>query len=190
MEGPEPLPSTRPPLMLGCAVLGTILAAIAVLGGACVVFLESGADNGKVTLEPEAAYPPGSVTRVVSNGIYLVNLRGEGLFALADIDAPNRASPARRCRAEPINPADPAYTRARTEYVEQFAPAALTVAIVLRETCNGAVFDATGARVDQPGPNLDRFEVAVDDLGRVVVNTARRTCSEGARADRVEVDCP
>ena len=190
MDDFEALPAARPPILLGCAVALTLLLGAIVFAGACVVFLESGADSGKVVLEPEGAYPPGSITRVVSSGFYVVNLRGEGIFALSDIDAPNRASESRRCRVEPINPADPAYTEARTQYADRFAPSALTAAIVLRESCNGAMFDASGARVDQLGQNLDRFEVTLDDLGRVVVNTARRTCSEGVLANRAEVDCP
>ena len=186
----EPLPLTRPPILLGCSAALALLVAVVVFAGACVVFLESGADDGKVVLEPEDAYPPGSITRVVSGGFYVVNLRDEGLFALSDIDAPNRASSSRRCRVEPINPADPAYAEARTEYADRFAPAALTAAIVLRENCNGAIFDATGARVDRSGQNLDRLELSIDEQGRVVVNTTRRSCSEGALAERVEVDCP
>ncbi|MGD9933999.1 MAG: hypothetical protein AB7T37_09795 [Dehalococcoidia bacterium] len=190
MDDAEVLPSARPPILLGCSVALTLLLGAIVFASACVVFLESGADSGKVVLEAEGAYPPGSITRVVSSGFYIVNLRGEGLFALSDIDAPNRASASRRCRVEAINPADPAYTEARTQYADRFASSALTAAIVLRENCNGAIFDATGARIDQPGQNLDRLEVTVDDLGRIVVNTARRTCSEGVLANRVEVDCP
>ena len=93
----EPLPPTRPPILLGCSAALALLVAVVVLAGACVVFLESGADDGQVVLEPEDAYPPGSITRVVSGGFYVVNLRDEGLFALSDIDAPNRASSSRRC---------------------------------------------------------------------------------------------
>ena len=190
MDDSQSIPTSRPPVLLGCFASLTLLFLLVVGAGACITFLESGANSGKVVLEPAGAYPPGTITRVVQSGFYLVNLRGEGLFALSDIDAVNRASDSRRCRVETIDPADPAYADARTRYVDRFTASALTAAIVLRENCNGAIFDGTGARLDQDGPNLDRLEVSVDDTGRVVVNTARRTCSEGALGNRVSVDCP
>lgn len=190
MDDHRPAPALRPPVLLGCTAALAVLLAVVVLAGACITFLESGADDGKVVLERSGVYPPDSITRVPSRGIYVVHLPGEGIFAISDIDAANRQSPGRRCRAEQIAPSDPAYAAARAAYEARFSPAALLAPIVLRETCNGALFDGSGTRVDRDGPNLDRFAVVIDEQDRVVVDTARRTCTEGALASRVEVPCP
>ena len=190
MDEHETAPALRPPVFLGCTAVLAVLVSAVVLAGACIAFLESGADDGKVVLERSGVYPPGTITRVPSQGFYVVHLAGEGIFAISDLDDANRQSQGRRCRVEQIVTADPAYAAALEAYGSRFSPAASLAPIVLRESCNGAIFDGAGIRVDQDGPNLDRFAVFIDARDHVVVDTARRTCSEGALAARVEVDCP
>jgi hypothetical protein len=187
----ESAPNPRPPVLLGCTLLVGGLLAVFVTGAVFLVFIDSGSDSGEVTLEHVAVYPPGTVTRVADRGLFIVALPGGELLALSDLDAANRAASGRRCRVAPISSSDPALARAIDEYDERLSAGAENSALVFREECNGALYDAAGVRIDRDGPNLDRFEVSVDDEERLVVDTARRTCSERSPADDLgTVECP
>jgi hypothetical protein len=171
-------PPTKPPVLLGCGLfLGSIVVFVVAVVG-FVIFLDSGSATGKVTLDRAAAYAEGSVERFADRGFYLVRLRGADIFALVDLDAANRLAQGRRCRVAPIAVADPALPGLLDRYRRSFSPQAAGSNIIFREDCNGALYDVAGMRLDAPGPNLDRFPVEVNEAGFVVVDTARRTCSE------------
>jgi hypothetical protein len=62
--------------------------------------------------------------------------------------------------------------------------------VVFRESCNNAVYDVTGVRLDTEGRNLDRHPVSITDDGFLSVNVARRVCTERTAEElRAEVDC-
>jgi hypothetical protein len=181
----EGVPNARPPVALGCTVAAAALVVVVLTGIGLAVFLESGADDGDVTLDPVAAYAPGTYTRVAGEGFYVVNLDGQ-VFALADLDAANRAAQGRRCRVAPLDVADPALRQALDAYGDQRSPMAAGTTLVFYEACFGALYDAAGVRLDGPGPNLDRYEVDADDAGRLIVRTANRTCSVRSEAGLAE----
>ena len=61
---------------------------------------------------------------------------------------------------------------------------------VLREACNGAVYDLAGVLLIGEGRNLDRFPIGLDSLGRLEVDTSKRECSErSSGVTFVSVDC-
>ncbi len=146
-----------------------------------VVFLESGADSGRVALEPAAAYARGTVTRVAERGFYVVRLANGDFLAISDLDAANRAAADRRCRVAPIPATDPELAGLIARYRAAFSPPAAGSTLIFREDCRGALYDLAGVRVDE-GPNLDRFETSIDGQDRLVVNTARRSCSQRTAA--------
>lgn len=186
----EPVPNARPPVLLGCSALALGVVLLGAIAVTMVVFLESGADSGDVTLEPVGAYPPGTYTRVLDEHFYIVSLPGE-VLALSDIDAANRAAEGRRCRVEPIPAGDPALRRALDDYATAFTAKASGMTLVFRETCFGALYDGAGVRLNGEGPNLDRFEVGVDEEGRLVVSTGERLCTLRSEAGpAIPVDCP
>jgi hypothetical protein len=170
--------------MLGCAaVLGLLVLLIA--GAACaVVFFESGADSGDVHLQRADAYAPASVEFDADHHIFVVRAIDGEFFLLDDLDAANRASPGRRCRVFTVAAADPVARRALSQYEANFSPQGRSLALVFQEPCNGALYDATGVRLDQPGErNLDRYPVLRDDQGRLVVDTNERRCSRREGSD-------
>jgi hypothetical protein len=170
-------PPAKPPVLLGCGLFLGVIAVLVVAVVGFVVFLDSGSATGKVTLDRAAAYAEGSVERFPERGFYLVRLRDD-ILALVDIDAANRLAQGRRCRVAPIAPADPALPGILERYRRSFSPPAAGSPIVFREDCNGALYDVAGMRLDGEGPNLDRYPVEVNEAGFVVVDTAKRSCSE------------
>jgi hypothetical protein len=181
----------RPPVLLGCAALLAVLVAL-VIGGVCAaVFLESGADSGRVLLEDADAYAPGSITYNGEHNFFVVRAVDGEFFALDDLDAANQANQARRCRAMLVAPRDRDLPELLDSYRPAMSPQGRALNLVLREDCNGAVYDGTGLRLDAPGQrNLDRFAVSVAPNGRLEVSTGERICTrrEGANLF-APVDC-
>jgi hypothetical protein len=174
----ERVQNARPPVLLGCA---SAVALVVVLFGVfafLIVFLESGADTGKVRLEDAEAYAPGSVEFIGEENLYLVRLADGAYLALSDLDAANRARPERRCRVAPMPLNDTRLPEILERYGSRMSADAAGSTLVFREECEGAMYDVTGLRLDSDGRNLDRYPVTVDGTGHVVVNTAKRQCSE------------
>lgn len=170
-------PAVRPPVTLGCtlAVAVVVLFVLAVV--LFIVFLESGANDGKVILEDARSYATGSVEYVSKDNFYLVRLPDGTFLALSDMDARNRASAQRRCRVAPMDTGDPALPGLIARYAPRFSPDAAGSTLLLREDCNLAVYDFTGTRLDADGPNLDRLTVTLTEGGKLAVNLTRRTCT-------------
>ncbi len=190
METRDAPPPLRPPVALGCtAAVGvlTLIAFIIVLGA---IFLDSGADSGKVTLDVEDAYEPGSWTRVTARGFYLVRLLSGDFVALDDLDAANRLRTGQRCRVDTIAARDVTLAALLEKYAGRVTADAAGSPTLFREACNGAIYDLAGARVDGDGRNLDRLAITRDQAGRIVVNTARRTCTTRAGIETtIPSDC-
>ncbi|MBI2766176.1 MAG: hypothetical protein HYX53_09725 [Chloroflexi bacterium] len=185
----RPQPAIRPPVAAGC----TFLAAAAALSVAIIVFVLnflSSPDGGKTVLDDAAAYAPGSVQFISTQNIFIVRL-GDTYLALSDLDAANRATPQRRCRVQPLFAGDPALAALLARYQSRVSPAAAGTSFLFRESCNNAIYDVTGVRLDADGPNLDRHPTDVNGAGRLRVNMARRSCSE-RREDTLAaaVACP
>src|SRR3990172_3682073 len=129
-------------------------------------------------LEDAEAYAPGSVEFVGEENLFLVRLADGAYLALADLDAANRARPERRCRGAPMQLTDARLPGILERYGAAMSDAAVGSTFVFREECDGALYDVTGLRLDGDGRNLDRYPVSVDGTGRVVVDTAKRHCSQ------------
>jgi hypothetical protein len=169
---------SRPPVLLGCAALLGI-AVLLVAGGVCAaIFLESGADSGVVELEDADAYAPGSVDFVPDANLFVVRDRDGDFHVLDNLDAANRANPARRCRVQLIPSAHPNFDGIRSQFDAAFSPEGRALPFVFGEDCNGAVYDGTGLRLNGPGErNLDSFAVSRARSGDLQVHTGQRTCS-------------
>jgi len=170
-----------------------MVAALALLIFAAVfvlVFLESGADSGRLRLELAEAYAPGTVEYVGERNFFLARLPDETFLALSDLDAANRTNQQRRCRVGAIAANDPRLPRLLQMYASRFDPGVSGSSLLLREECTGAAYDLTGLRLDADGRNLDLHPVTIDARGHVVVDVSRRTCSarEGPRL-AVPADC-
>lgn len=159
------------------AVLLIVVAAVF-----AVRYLESGSDSGEVTLGALEEYASGSVTRDAAHGLYVVRLADGSVLALSDLDAANRARSDRRCRVEPISETDPGLPALLDRLRAAFSPPAVGSTLIFREECEGHMYDFAGVRLDADGPNLDRLAVVFDGEGRVVANTAKRTCTARAGA--------
>jgi hypothetical protein len=157
-----------------------VVIAAALIGMAvfAVTYLESGTSTGKVTLDLARAYQPGTISPQPEHNLYLIRLNDRRFFALSDLDAANRDADGRRCRVAPIDVSDPALPGIVTRYRTATGPDSVGLALFFREECNGAIYDATGIRVDQDGRNLDRHPVSLDAAGKVIVDLGKRTCSE------------
>ena len=173
----------RPPVLLGClALVATLI--LLVGGAACaIVFLESGADSGTFQLDPAEAYAPGSVEFVGERNLFVVRTPDGEYFALLDLDAANRANQGTRCRVQLVPRSDPELVAIQSRHQSQFSSQAAGLAIVFREDCNGALYDATGVRLDnEDARNLDRYRVDVAANGRLEVRAARR-CTRRSGTD-------
>lgn len=174
----DQLPSARPPVFLGCLAMASALFAFVVVIVLAVQYFESGA-TARAVLDDAESYPVGTYEFVPEHNIFIVRLRDGTHLALDDLDAANRANPAVRCRVQPVTPAMGAsFTALRDQYARRMSPDAAGANLVFRETCNGAVYDYAGIRLDADGPNLDRHNVAINDDGRLTVNVVTRECSE------------
>jgi hypothetical protein len=177
----------RPPVLLGCAALAAVAVALIAAGACAVVFFESGADTGDIVVEGGLA--PGSLELFAEEHVFLVrNLDGE-YFAMDDLDAANRDSE-RRCRASIVPPNDPDFATLRDRFARRTSAVAAGMLIFFRESCDGAIYDAAGARLDdEAGSNLDRFRVSARADG-IAIETGARTCSRREGDDWfVSVDC-
>lgn len=178
MNGHGPEFTQRPSFVLGCGTLLLALAVFVLLGMCTVRYLESGANSGKVTLLPYESYEVGAFEYEVAHHFFLVRLAPETFLALSDLDAANRVALGRRCRVAPIATNDPALPSLLERYASRLNPALAGSTLLLREGCFGAVYDASGLRLDRDGRNLDRHPVTVDETGNIVVDTSRRICTE------------
>jgi len=70
----EGVQNARPPVLLGCVSAVAFVVAVFGFFAFLIVFLESGADSGKVQLEDAEAYAPGSVEFVGEENLFLVRL--------------------------------------------------------------------------------------------------------------------
>lgn len=182
--------TVRPPVALGCFLAAAAIVAMFAVGACAVTFLESGANSGKVRLDVPEAYAVGSVEFVGPNNLFIVRLRDESFIAVSDLDAANRANQSRRCRIALTDLGDPLNGVRAQSLVGQMSPAAAGATSVFRESCNGAIYDIAGARLNGPGRNLDRFPAGVAADGHLVVDTSRRVCSErDGEAIFAEVEC-
>lgn len=174
----EGVQNARPPVLLGCVAVVAFVVAVFGLFAFLIVFLESGADTGKVRLEDAEAYAPGSVEFIGEENLFLVRLADGEYLALADLDAANRARPERRCRVAPMQLTDARLPGILERYGSRMSDDAAGATLVFREECGGAMYDLTGLRLDGEGRNLDRYPVSVDGTGRLVVDTTKRRCSQ------------
>lgn len=164
-------------MALGCIGAAAFVGLVGVLAAAAIGFFESGANSGKLVLAPADSYANSSVEFVAARNLYLVRL-GDGTFvALSDLDAANRAGGQRRCRVAPIARADPKLPGLLTAYAGRMSAKAAGAALLFREDCNSAVYDATGVRLDSDAVNLDRHPVAIDQAGRLTVDVSKRSCT-------------
>jgi len=178
-------------MALGCLTIITLIAALGLAAGSCVIFLESGADSGTLVLEQAESYERGSLRYFGDRNFYLLRLPDGEFFALSNLDQPNRANPDRRCRVQPTATDDPAIASRYPGVAPFLSPASRGADQVFYESCNGALYDATGVVLAAEGFNLDRFPVRILDDGRVAVDLADPTCSRRtADALALPVDCP
>lgn len=184
-------PPVRPPVALGCTFAVAAIVAVVAFIGFAIVFLESGADRGEITLLPAASYPEGHLEYLRAEHVHFIRMPSGDFLALSDLDAANRAASGTRCRAHQVPFEDPALREIVDTYRSRFSPAAAGYAVVFRETCNGALYDLAGVRLNGDGPNLDQLEVTTDANGRVVIDTRERTCTERVAAEIARpVECP
>ncbi len=170
----------RQPVALGCFLMAAIGAGIIGLAIVLVAWLSSGSTT--VALDDARAYAVGSVEFVPARNLFVVRLTEIEYLALDDLDAANRANQGRRCRVQPLAAADPARAALVQQYASRMSPAAAGSTFVFRESCNNAVYDVAGVRLDTDGPNLDRHPVDIDEQGRLTVNIAKRVCTERSGA--------
>ena len=188
---PSPAPAIRPPVFIGCSAL---VAAVVFVVAAIVftlVYLNSGADSGTVVLNLASDYPGGSEQYISAHNFYIVRLADGTFVALSDLDAANRATPAHRCRIQPVGASDPSLRGILARFGSRMSAPALGSTLVFREACNGAIYDITGARIDRNAPNLDRYPTSINSAGRLTVDIAARTCSERTATVTFQpVTCP
>lgn len=190
MDDSEVAPAIRPPVALGC--FGMLAAVVVIVGAVIfgVMYLESGT-NTRVILGDAASYAPSSVTFEPDYNLYIVRMGDGSFFPLSDLDAANRANPGRRCRVSLIPTDDPALPGILELHRSDFSPRAANSTAVFRETCNGALYDATGVRLNGEGLNLDRHDYTIDDDGRLAVKNAVRECTQRDGTNYyAPVDCP
>jgi hypothetical protein len=181
-QRPDP-PSPRP-VLLGCVGAAAVVALLVLIVIFVVIFLESGADDGQLDLEQARAYAEGSVEFVGQRNIYLVRLEEDDFYALYDLDAANRANAQRRCRVAPIAPNDPLLPALLEQYRSNMSAQARGSNFLFRETCNNAVYDVTGLRLDNTtAPNLDRYRVTIRNNGRLSVDLTERICTTRTASD-------
>ena len=157
--------------------MASVVVVLAGIAAFAIVFLESGANTGEIELDAADAYAPGTAEFVGEHNFYLVRLPDGSFVALDDMDAANRASQGSRCRVGLAELTDAGLGLTPEQLRAGMSPEAAGSNSVLRETCLGAVYDISGARISGDGRNLDRFEVETTARGRVVVDRSERTCS-------------
>jgi hypothetical protein len=170
--------AVRPPVALGCFGAAAVLVAVFGIILFAVIFLESGADTGRVQLELADAYEPGSVQYINQENFFLVRLRSGDFLALSDLDAANRSNQARRCRVALTSLDDGSLGVTQSVLQTQLSPEANGSNAVFHETCYGSTYDVTGVKLAGDGANLDRLTVSLGSNGHVVVDKSKRHCSQ------------
>lgn len=176
---------------MGCALaVMALIASVALIGG-CIVFAESGANDGTVTLRDARSYGPGTIEYSGEGNFFIVRTLDGTFFILSDLDAANRANQAQRCRVSRVGPDDPAIAGLLNQYRTRISPEAGGATTLFRETCNNAVYDFLGTRIDADGPNLERLGSDANDHGELVVDTRDRDCTERTTDSlRTKARCP
>ncbi len=177
-EPGEAFGPARPPVALGCALMVTIVVALFVVGACVTVYLDSGADTGEMVLDDADAYAAASYQYVGSRNYFVVRLPDASFVALSDLDAANRANAQRRCRVQAVPPEDPANAPLIEQFGNRISVQSGGWDLVFRETCNGAIYDAAGIRIDRDGRNLDRYPASVSSNGNLIVDVSTRECTE------------
>lgn len=186
-----PPPQLAQPKALGCAALLAVLVFLGFGALFVVIFLQSGANTGELELKEAEAYARGSYEFVGERNFFIVRLADGSFLALSDLDAANRAAEGRRCRVAPIATTDPTLPGLLERYRAQLDGQAEGVTLLFREDCNGALYSVLGERLDAATANLDRYDVTINERGRVVVDVSRRHCSSGpVDAADSQVQCP
>lgn len=159
--------------------------AAAALGGLAIagavflfVFLDSGANTGRLALRPADSYALGTVEYVGARNFYVVRLANGDFLALSDLDAANRAASGQRCRVATLGASDARLPGLLEDYAASFSPEAAGATLLFREDCNGATYDLAGRRLDSSGPNLERYATSIDADGLLRVDVSRRICTE------------
>ncbi|MGE5597611.1 MAG: hypothetical protein ACM3S1_16425 [Hyphomicrobiales bacterium] len=185
-----PAPAVRPPIALGCLGMVAALVFLIGFGFVAIKYLESGTQS-KVVLDDVDSYGRGTVEFVGERNIFVVRLADGTFLALNDLDEANRANPGHRCRVSPIPINDPSLPGILEEYRSSFSPKAAGTTLVFRETCNNALYDVTGVRLDAEGLNLTRHDVDINEAGKLTVNMATKRCTQREGDDFfAPVDCP
>lgn len=183
---PRP-PNSSP---FGCLALFAVVVFAGFFVLFLILFLGSGAETGEMELRVAESYAPGSYDYNGDRNFYLVRLGNGTFIALSDLDAANRAETGRRCRVSPIPGNDPALPGLLEQYRAGLQGPAEGTTLLFREDCNGAIYNVLGERLDASERNLDRYDVSINDRGRVVVDVSQRRCTEGAlNAEDSEVQC-
>ncbi len=177
-EAGETFEPARPPVALGCAFMVTIVVALFVVGACVTIYLDSGAETGQMVLDDTDAYAAASYQYVGSRNYFVVRLPDASFVALSDLDAANRANSQRRCRVQPVPPEDPANAALIRQFGNRISTQAGGWNLLFRESCNGAIYDAAGTRIDRDGRNLDRYPASVSSDGNLIVDVSKRECTE------------
>lgn len=181
----------RPSALLGCFTILTLVVALGLAAGACVIFLDSGADTGTLVLEQAESYERGSLRYYGESNVYLVRLPDGVFYALSNLDQANRAAEGSRCRVQSTAVTSPSIADRYAEVAGAVSPAAAGANAVFTESCNGAIYDATGIVLTGLGYNLDRHPVSVRDDGRLAIELAERECTRRTEQAVAEpVVCP
>jgi hypothetical protein len=178
LTGAGDLAGVPKPLFGGCFgvfVGGAVLLAAVVF---LFIFLDSGANTGRMVLRHADSYAPGTVEFVGERNFFVVRLADGEFLALSDLDAANRSAQGQRCRVAPMAVSDPRLPELLEKHRSAMSPAARGATLLFREECNGAMYDLTGLRLDADERNLDRYETSVDGEGHLVVDVSRRICTE------------
>lgn len=189
---PTPDGEAPRPVLGGC--LGMLLVAVLLVGMATfvLIYLDSGADRGQLALRDYRSYEEGSVEYVGDRNLWLVRFSDGGFVALDDLDRANRGARGERCRVQIVGAEDRRLPEMLDDYQGSFSERARGLPFLFHESCNGAVYDADGHRLDEAGPNLDRYRVGRrEETGQLVVDVSERICSEPrGDEDFARVQCP
>lgn len=178
MSVESPPQTVRPPVFLGCFFAAAALVIFLFGGFLFIKFLESGANNGKVRLDVPDAYALGSVEFNSAHNFYIVRFLDASFVALSDLDAANRANQARRCRVLMTTVNDTSLGSSADSLSARMTADAAGASVVLRESCNGAIYDISGARLNGDGANLDQYPVSIGKDGHLTVDISTRTCTQ------------
>lgn len=166
------------PIFGGC--FGLTLGGIAAIGVLVFlfVFLNSGANTGRLALRSSDSYGMGTVEFLGERNLFVVRLANGEFLALSDLDAANRAAEGRKCRVAPLSLSDPRLPGLLEQHRGAMSPEAVGSTLLFTEDCNLAIYDLTGKRLDMQARNLDRYATSIDVEGLLRVDVSRRICTE------------